>query len=148
MLAEAGETENASVAYDERDTGKKGQHKINAYAISENYETVDLFISVFDFTDTVQNVAKSEIDRATTRITNFFRKAIERNLEMAESSALFEFAHTFVNFQELRENIARVNAIILTNGENKGDFSSSDSTGGYRIFYKVIDINYLYKISE
>jgi hypothetical protein len=148
MLAEAGETENASVTYDEKDTGKKGQHKINAYAISENYETVDLFISVFDFTDTLQTTAKSEIDRATTRITNFFRKTIGRNLEIAESSALFEFAHTLANFQELRENLARVNAIILTNGEYKGDFPSSDSIGGYSIFYKVIDINYLYKISE
>ena len=46
MLSEAGETENAYIAYDERDLGKKGQHKINGYAISDNYENVDLFISI------------------------------------------------------------------------------------------------------
>ena len=33
MLAEAGETENVTVAYDERDFGKRGQHKINGYAM-------------------------------------------------------------------------------------------------------------------
>ena len=49
MLAEAGETEDTHLAYDERDFGRKGQHKINGYAISENYENVDLFISLYSF---------------------------------------------------------------------------------------------------
>lgn len=47
MLAEAGETENATFAYDEKELGTKGQHKINGYAMSDNYETIDLFISIF-----------------------------------------------------------------------------------------------------
>jgi len=151
ILAEAGETENADVAYDAKeDKGKKGQHKINAYAVSENYETVDLFISVFDFSETIPTIAKSEIDRATTRITNFFKKAVEKDYvnEVAESSPIFEFANTLANYQELKENLVRVNAIILTNGEYKGDFPPSDTISGYSVFYRIIDINYLYKISE
>ena len=48
MLAEAGETENAAIAYDEKALGTRNQHKINAYAISDNYETVDLFISIYN----------------------------------------------------------------------------------------------------
>jgi hypothetical protein len=75
ILADAGETENADVAYDEKALGTRNQHKINAYAVPENYETVDLFISVFDFSETIPTIAKSEIDRATTRITNFFKKS-------------------------------------------------------------------------
>ena len=51
ILADAGETENADVAYDEKDTGRRGQHKINAYAVSENYETIDLFITIFNFSE-------------------------------------------------------------------------------------------------
>lgn len=46
VLSEAGETENATVAFDEKDLGTKKQHKINGYAIADNYETVDLFISI------------------------------------------------------------------------------------------------------
>ena len=150
MLAEAGETENADIAYDEKDTGRKGQHKINAYAVSENYETVDLFISIFDPSETVPGIPKLEIDRATTRITNFFRKAVEKDYvnEVAESSPIFEFANTLANYQELKENLVRVNAVILTNGEYKGDFPPSDIICGYSVFYRIIDINYLYKISE
>lgn len=150
ILAEAGETENADVAYDEKALGTRNQHKINAYAVSENYETVDLCISIFDFSETVPTISKAEIDRATTRITNFLKKAIEKDYvnEVAESSPIFEFANTLANFQELKENLVRVNAIILTNGEYKGDFPPSDTISGYSVFYRIIDINYLYKISE
>ena len=76
MLAEAGETENAAIAYDEKALGTRNQHKINAYAISDNYETVDLFISIFDSSGEIKTVAKADIDTATKRIINFFRKAI------------------------------------------------------------------------
>jgi len=150
VLADAGETENADIAFDEKDTGRKGQHKINAYAVSESYETVDLFISIFDFSEIVPTIAKAEIDRATTRITNFFKKAVEKDYvnEVAESSPIFEFANTLANFVELKENLVRVNAIILTNGEYKGDFPPSDTISGYNIYYRIIDINFLYKISE
>jgi hypothetical protein len=150
MLAEAGETENVVVAYDEKDLQRKGQHRINAHAVSENYETVDLFISVFNQTECIQTLAKSEIDKATIQISNFFRKAVDNNLvdKIEESSPIFEFADTLANYQELRENLARVNAFILTNGEYKGDFPPSDTIGGYNIYYRIVDINYLYKISE
>jgi hypothetical protein len=150
MLADAGETENVVVAYDEKDLQRKGQHRINAYAVSENYETVDLFISIFNQVATIQTVAKSDIDRATTQISNFFHKAIDNNYvdKIEESSEIFEFADTLANYQELKENLVRVNAIIVTNGEYKGDFPQSDTISGYNVYYRIIDINYLYKISE
>ena len=47
LLAGAGETENVRVSYDEKALGTKLQHKINAYSISDNYETIDLFITIF-----------------------------------------------------------------------------------------------------
>lgn len=48
LLCEAGETENSQVCYDEK-LNKSGAvlHKINGYALSENYETLDLFITIF-----------------------------------------------------------------------------------------------------
>jgi hypothetical protein len=53
LLAEAGEVENFRTAYDEKALGTPKQHKINAYAISENYETVDLFITIFKGTSDI-----------------------------------------------------------------------------------------------
>ena len=68
VLSEAGETENATVAFDEKDLGTKKQHKINGYAIADNYETVDLFISIYGCEESIYSTPKTEIDRASTRI--------------------------------------------------------------------------------
>lgn len=151
LLSDGGETENAYLAYDEKALGTKNQHKINGYALSDNYETVDLFITVYLGEDSsIQKTTKDKIDQAVTRITNFFRKAVYNDYvnEVEESSPIFEFADTLANYKELKENLVRVNAIILTNGEYKGDFPPSQTIGGYKVFCRVVDINYLYNISE
>lgn len=150
MLSEAGETENAYVAYDEKALGTKYQHKINAYAISDNYETVDLFISIYKGDASIPTIFKDEVEQATKRISNFFRKAIYNEYvnEVEESSPIFEFAHTLAHYQELKENLVRVNATIITNGEYKNDFPTPQTINGYKLFYRVLDINYLFGISE
>lgn len=150
MLSEAGETENAYVAYDEKALGTKNQHKINAYAISDNYETVDLFITIFKGEDSIQPITRDVVEQATRRISNFFRKAIydEYVNEVEESSPIFEFAHTLAHYAELKENLVRVNATIITNGEYKNDFPAPQTINGYKVFYRVLDVNYLFGISE
>ena len=75
LLSDAGETENARDAYDEGQLGTKNQHKINAYAEPDNFETIDLFITIFRGTNEPQRIPKEEIDTAVKRIINFFRKA-------------------------------------------------------------------------
>src|SRR5690349_11816199 len=75
ILAEAGETENARTAYDEGQLGTKNQHKINAYAEPDNYETIDLFITIFKGSEEVVRISKEEIETSVKRISNFFRKA-------------------------------------------------------------------------
>ena len=142
LLSEAGETENAAVAFDEKALGTSKQHKINGFAISDNYETIDLFISLYEVEEQVYTVQKSEVTRAATRITNFFRKAVYDDYvnEVAESSEIFEFAHTLANYGELKDNLIRVNVSILTNGEYKGDIPDNAEICGYKIFYRVVDI--------
>lgn len=150
MLSDGGETENARAVYDEKALGTRNQHKINGYALSDNYETVDLFITVYNGNDTIQRTPKEKIYQAATRISNFFRKAIYNDYvnEVEESSPIFEFADTLANYKELKDNLVRVNAVIITNGEYKGDFPATQEICGYKIFYRVLDINYLYGISE
>ena len=150
LLSEAGETENSDVAFFERDLGTKNQQKINGYAIADNYETVDLFISIYEGTEEPITTLKRDIDNAATRLTNYFRNAIYSDFgnEMEESSAIFEFTNTLGTYKELRDSLVRANAFILTNGVYKGDIPQSKEISGYKIFYRVIDINYLYQISE
>jgi len=150
LLAEAGETENVRVAYDEKALGTKNQHKINAYSISDNYETIDLFIAVFKGVIEPAKILKDEIDTASKRIANFFRKGIYKDYvnEIEESSPIFDFAHTLSNSQDIKSSLVRVNAIILTDGLYSGAIPSSLEIHGYPFFYRVIDIEYLYNVSE
>lgn len=150
LLSEAGETENADVAFYERDLGTKNQQKINGYAIADNYETVDLFISIYEGIEEGFTVLKRDVDNAATRLTNFFRNAIYSDFgnDIEESSTIFEFTNTLGNYKELRDSLVRINAFILTNGTYKGDIPTSKEICGYKIFYRVVDVNYLYQISE
>ncbi|MCW1735109.1 AIPR family protein [Anaerorudis cellulosivorans] len=150
ILAEAGETENATPAYDEKELGTKKQHKINGYSISDNYEEVCLFISIFQNSDTPGRISKDEIDRAAKRVTNFFRKAFynDYSKEIEETSPVFQFAHDLAQLSELREMLVRVKAIILTNGIYNGEIPKQGKVAGQDIYYNVFDINRLYTISE
>jgi hypothetical protein len=111
MLSESGEVEGVTVAYDEKEIGKKGQHKVNGYAMSDDYETIDLFISIYNTSSTIQSITKALIDQAVTRVTNFFRKAVYNDYqnEVAESSDIFEFAHTLATYKDLKDCLVRVN---------------------------------------
>ena len=150
LLSDVGETENVSVAFDERDLGTKKQHKINGFAIADNYETVDLFISIYEGAPEIMTVSKSDIERAATRVSNFFRKCLYSNYanSIEESSEIFVFANTLATYEELREQLVRVNVFILTNCSYKGEIPSEKVISGYKIFFRVVDINYLYQISR
>lgn len=161
LLAAAGESENVVVKYDEKGLGTSRQHKINAYAISENYETVDLFITLFNGTDEISKISNPDIETASKRILNFFRKAIyslenekssyfknEYVDEIEESSEIFQFAYTLAKSQDIKDNLVRVNAFIITNGSYKGDFPANTVISGYNFYYKIFDIESLYNITE
>ncbi len=149
-LADAGETENALLAFDKKGVGTRNQHQINGYGFSDNYETLDLFITVYKGTESISTTSRSDIETAQKRISNFFQKCIKIDFvnEIEESSEIFQLASSIAKYKDIKENLSRVNVIILTDGEYKGDFPISDSVGGYSIFYRVVDIHFLYKISD
>jgi hypothetical protein len=150
LLASAGESENIRLAYDKKAIGTKNQHQINAYSISDNYETLDLFITVWKGTDEVSKTTTAEIETASKRVLNFFRKGIYKDYvhEVEESSEIFQLASELALSQELRENLVRVNTIILTDGIYSNDPPKAEPISGYSIYSRVVDITYLYNITE
>lgn len=149
LLAESGETENARVAYQDNIV-PRNRHKINAYAISDNYETLDLFITIFKYTDEISKNSKAEIDDAAKLVVNFFSKAKYKEFagELEESSEIFDFARTLSDSPELKENLVRINAVIITDGIYSGNVPAGKSIYNIPVFFKVIDISYLYNVSE
>jgi hypothetical protein len=149
LLGESGEIENARSAYDEKALGTKNQHKINGYAISENYETVDLIITLYKGYDEPQKISRDDVETAVKRITNFFRKAVYKDYagEIEEASEIFQFAQTLSSSTDLRENLVRINAIILTDSVYSGKPPAQTNISGYPVFARIVDLDYLYNIS-
>ncbi len=149
LLSDTGETENARVAFHESII-PRNRHKVNAYAISDNYETLDLFVTIFKCAEEPSRIQKAEIEDYSKLIVNFFSKAKYKEFagELEESSEIFDLAHTLSDSPQLKENLVRVNAVIITDGIYPGEPPSNKTISGYPVFFKIVDLNYLYNISE
>ncbi len=150
LLSDAGETENYRICYDEKISKRGIEHKVNAYALYENYETLDLFITIFVDDDSIKFVTKTDAQKAFDRITNFYCNVVYKDYIniLEESSEIFDIAHTLSNVEEIEEFLTRVNIFLVTNGEVKSDLKSNSKIAGYPVFYRVIDLNYLFNLSE
>lgn len=150
FLSDAGETENYRVCFDEKISKRGIEHKINGYSLYENYETLDLFVTIYNGDSNIQSIAKSDADKSIDRVVKFFRNAIYKEYvnEIEESSEVFDLAQTLANVPEIKEYLTRVNIFLITNGEVKADLKVSDIVAGYTVFYRTIDINYLFNLSD
>lgn len=152
LLSDIGTTENAEAAYYEHNLGKAGQMKINGYGMSESYDTLDLFITIFEDDGTaagedasnieIPTIQKSHIDTAKTRISNFFEKCWKDNyfLEIEESSPIWEFASTLSDYDELKKNLSRVNVFVITNCKYTGREIEHDDVAEFKVYYNIKDI--------
>ena len=70
-----------------------------------------------------------------------------RSNELEESSQIFDLAHTLATVHEVTEFLTRVNIFLVTNGNVKSDLKYSTKISDCSVFYRVIDINYLFNIS-
>lgn len=150
LLVDAGETENYRVCYDEKlDKLGRVSHKVNGYALSENYETLDLYVTIFKNTDTIITTTKAEVETAITRVTRFLKNALNGYLEeIEESSQIFDLAQTLYRSKEVSEFLTRINIFVLTDGDFKSEISLTDKFKDWTVNNRIIDINYLYNLSE
>lgn len=149
LLSDGGETADARISFHESIV-PRNRHKINAYAIADNYETLDLFVTVFKCTEEPLRIQKSDIDNAAKLLLSFLKKADNREYtsSLEESSEIFDFAHTLNASTELRKNLVRINIFILTDGFYNGEIPSQKELNEIPVFFRVIDLNYLFNISE
>lgn len=150
ILSDAGETENYRICYDEKISKRGIEHKVNAYALHENYETLDLFITIYKSDSEIITITKTDADKSLAKLSKFFLNSINKSYvnEIEESSEIFDLSNTLANVRDVKENLVRVNIFLITNGEFKSDLKSTHKVAGFPIFYRVIDINYLFNLSE
>lgn len=149
-LAENGETENYRVTYDEKISKRGVEHKINGYALYENYESLDLFVTIYNHEKEIKAVSKTGAEKSMDRLVKFFYNAVSKNYvhEIEESSEIFDLAQTLAKSKEIKNFLVRINVFLLTNGEVKSKIKTSSKIDGFPVFYRVIDIHYLCNLVE
>lgn len=91
--------------------------QINAYELSEDYETAVLYVSMFYEEDHIQNARREEVDAALKRGVQVFRRAAKDLYKSFEKdSDAYEFANTI---HSRIGDIKKLRVIALTNTNYK-----------------------------
>ena len=117
--------------------------QLNAYAIAEDYSSLDIFVSIYSDNDNPRSVSQTEIDAAIKRGIQLYQKAInDLYTSFEKDNDAYEFAIT-VNKQ--KENIKNVHVYALTNGIVKPIPFKNITVGGAEISFAIWDIDRLYR---
>ena len=117
--------------------------QLNAYAVSEDHESADLFVSVYVDSEKPKSVPQSEVDAAMKRAVQVYHKAInDLYVSFEKDNDTYEFAKTLF---DRKNEIQRVRICALTNGLVKpmqlNDITIDDVTLSFAIW----DIDRLFR---
>ena len=117
--------------------------QMNAYAISEDCDTVDLFVSLYSDSETPKSVPQSEVDAAVKRAIQLYQKAVnDLYSSFQKDNDTYEFA---VTIHEHRNEIKNVRICAITNGLVKPIPFKSITISGAQVSFSVWDIDRLFR---
>lgn len=116
--------------------------QLNAYSFSEDYDNVDIFVSLFNESDTIQSVSRNDIDAAIKRAIQLFRKATnDLHASFEKDNDTYEFAISVHNY---KSDFKTARIIALTNGNVKPLSLDNLNFDGVSISFSVWDMDRLY----
>ena len=115
LLNEHNESDGADVCYHEiGGRGKTPAAKLNAWALSGDGATLDLFVAFYNGTGQLESVPKSAVIEHFKLARGFLRRARDGcHLQMEESNAAFEAAR---RIYEAKESLTTVRLFFITDG--------------------------------
>lgn len=117
--------------------------QLNAYAISEDYDNVDIYVSVFNESETLLSVSKNDIDAAIKRAIQLYRKATnDLYTSFEKDNDTYEFA---ISVHDHKNSIKTVHVVALTNGNTKPIALNNLCIDGVEISFSVWDMDRLYR---
>lgn len=137
-LVDAGETDNPIIC-PFRGYGLQ----LNAYAFSEDLDSIDIFVSVYNDSDIIQSVSKNDIDAAIKRGIQLYRKATnDLYTSFEKDNDVYEFA---VSIRNNKSQLKAVRIIALTNGNTKQFSLNSINIDDVEISFSVWDMDRLFR---
>ncbi|MBU3188331.1 AIPR family protein [Clostridium bowmanii] len=137
-LEEIGEVENAVIC-PYRVLGLQ----MNGYSISEEFDSVDIYVSIFDENENPQRITRTEIDASLKRAIQLYRKAInDLYASFEKDSDTYGFASAI---HKHKNDIKNVRVIALTNGLVKPISFKDILIEGANVSFLIWDIERLYR---
>lgn len=117
--------------------------QLNAYSISDDFENVDIFVSIFEPDEKMPTIPKSNIDAAIKRGIQLYRKAVnDLYTSFEKDNDTYGFAKLL---HDKKSCIKNVRITALTNGLVKSLELKDIELEGAKISFAVWDIERLYK---
>lgn len=117
--------------------------QLNAYSISDDYENLNIFVSIFNDSNVISSVSRTEIDAAIKRGIQLYRKATNDLYESFEKdSDTYEFA---ITLHKNKKKIQKVKVIAITNGTVKAIQLNDLDLNGVEVSFSIWDIDRLYR---
>lgn len=137
-LEEAGEVTDPIIC-PFRDRGLQ----MNAYAFSEDFESVDIFVSIYSDTEMPRSVSQTDIDSAIKRAIQLYHRAInDLYTSFQRDNDTYEFA---ISVFQNKGNIKNVRICALTNGLVKPIALKNITISGAEVSFTLWDIDRLYR---
>lgn len=122
--------------------------EIHGYDFDEERKILSLIVHQFFQEDEIQTLTKSQIDTKFKRLRGFFAAAAQGMFsEMEETSPEYSMAYNISQYCE-KQQIDRIRFIILTDGRMTKNLTNlpPETIAGFAADFRVIDIEYIYKI--
>lgn len=117
--------------------------QLNAYAIAEDYSSLDIFVTIYSDAEIPRTVPQAEVDAAIKRAVQLYQKAINDLYKSFEKdNDTYEFA---VTINKEKDKIQAVHICALTNGLVKPIQLKNLRLGTADISFGIWDIDRLYR---
>ncbi|KQQ44737.1 abortive phage infection protein [Rhizobium sp. Leaf311] len=142
-MAECGMTFDPRVLHIER-TVSNSKLKLNGYAVSDDADQVDLFVTLYDGVDIVQPIADADVVRAAEQCLKFLGKSADGKLVAAidPSDDAYEFSLTI---KDCYEDLEQIRVYILTDRQAKTRAFKPRDVAGKSVRLEVMDIERLHR---
>ncbi len=117
--------------------------QMNGYSISDDFERVDIYVSIFIQNEISQSISRTDIDAALKRAIQLYRKAInDLYTSFEKDNDTYGFATTI---HEYKRDIQKVRVLALTNGVVKPIQFKNILIEDAEISFSIWDIDRLYR---
>ena len=117
--------------------------QLNAYSLENDYETLNLFVSIYYAGDEIKTASRTDIDAALKRVMQVYRRATNDLYKLFEKdNDAYEFAHSVY---EHKDEIKQVYITALINGNCKPIPFKNISIGEAEISFNIWDMDRLFR---